>query len=126
MLRCAVLTLTLAAVALPAQAQLQRSFPAGALRGELQVVQPPEVLVNGKPGRLAPGARIHAVDNLTLVSGAIVGRKTVVNYTLDEQGQLRLVWVLSAGEAARQPWPMTREQATTWRFDAAAQTWSRP
>ena len=29
-------------------------------------------------------------------------------------------------EAARKPWPVTREQAGTWTFDPMAQTWTRP
>ena len=51
----ALLAMTLAA-ALPAAAQTPRPFPVNALRGDLLITQPPEVLINGRPARLSPGA----------------------------------------------------------------------
>lgn len=126
MLRCVTLIAALAAVSVPAAAQMQRSFPATALRGELRVTQPPEVLINGRPARLAPGARIRGADQLLVMSGAVVGAKLLVHYTLDSTGLLLDVWVLTPTEAARNPWPVTPEQAQNWRFNADAQTWSRP
>ena len=101
MLRCAVIALALAA-ALPASAQqVQRNFPAAALRGELTVVNPPEVVLNGKPARLAPGARIKGGSNLLVMSGAIVGQKLVVNYTVDTYGLVKDVWLLTPEEQRR-------------------------
>lgn len=115
-------------LALPAasQAQAPRRFPANALRGELVVTLPPEALLNGQPARLAPGARIRSLDNLMVVSGAIAGRKLLVHYTLDGLGNVHEVWVLTPAEAARQPWPATPAQAAAWRFDEAAQAWTKP
>ncbi len=126
MLRCVLLSAALALTSLCASAQVPRNFPATALRGDIVVTQPPELLLNKLPARLAPGARIRGQDNLLQVSGAIAGQRLLVNYTLDLQGQLLDVWVLSADEAARRPWPATPQQAAAWQFDAAAQTWSRP
>jgi hypothetical protein len=57
----------------PPPAQVPATFPATALRGELVVTQPPDVLLNGKPARLAPGARIRNEDNRFEVSGALAG-----------------------------------------------------
>lgn len=113
-------------VATPAVAQGQRNFPASALRGELQVTQPPEVLLNGKPARLAPGARIRGENNLLVVPSALAEQRLVVHYTYDLAGSLLDIWVLSATERARQPWPTSTEQAAAWRFDPIAQTWSKP
>lgn len=126
MLRCVLLAAALSASVPGALAQIARNFPGNALRGEIVVMQPPELLLNKAPGRLAPGARIRGPDNLLQVSGAIAGQRLLVNYTLDLQGQLLDVWVLTAAEAARRPWPATPQQAAAWQFDAAAQTWSRP
>ena len=126
MIRCVTLVAALLVTALPAAAQLQRNFPANALRGELVVLQPPEALLNGGPARLAPGARIHGGDNLLVMSGTLSNQRLVVHYTLDQAGQLKDVWLLTAAEAARRPWPTTPEQARTWVFDPAAQAWSRP
>jgi hypothetical protein len=126
MLRCVVSTALGAAISLSAGAQVARNFPANALRGELAVLQPPEVLLGGKPARLAPGARIRGADNMMQLSGALAGSRAVVNFTLDINGQLLDIWVLTAEERKKQPWPTTPEQAATWRFDPAAQLWSRP
>lgn len=126
MIRCVVLAASLLAAAAPAWAQMQRNFPADALRGEIVVTQPPELLLNGRPARLAPGARIRDANNLGLVSGAIAGQRLVVNYTLDLSGGVFNVWVLTPAERSRLPWPSTPEQAAAWHFDAGAQTWARP
>ena len=126
MFRCALLLAALIAASPLAAAQVQRNFPATALRGELRVTQPPELLVNNRPARLAPGARIRSADNMMVLSGAVVGTPLLVHYTLDPSGLVLDVWVLTPAEAARKPWPVTPEQAQTWRFNADAQTWTRP
>lgn len=113
-------------VALPAAAQMARRFPQGALRGELSFTQPPVVLLNGQTAHLAPGARIRGQNNMTLVSGAAIGQTVIVNYTLDQVGQPLEVWILRPEEIAMKPWPRTVAEARAWRFDAAAQTWTRP
>ena len=124
MLRC--VTLVAALAVLPAAAQMQRHFPANALRGELAVVTPPEAQLNGSPARLAPGARIRDQNNMLQVSGVLAGRKQVVHYTKDINGQLLEIWVLTAAELARQPWPVSEAQAKAWAFDPIGQTWSKP
>ena len=126
MLRC-VLALLALALALPATAQsVNRNFPATALRGELVLQQPPEALLNGVPARLSPGARIRGTNNLLVMSGAIVGQPYLVHYTLDDQGLVHLVWILSDAELANKPWPVTLQQQKTWVFDPVGQTWSKP
>ena len=126
----AVLAFALAALlwatAITAHAQpgVQRLFPATALRGELLVTQPPEALLNQRPARLAPGARIRNTDNLLLLSGQLVGQRLLVHYTLDSLGLLLDIWVLTPAELARRPWPSTPEQASSWLFNADAQSWS--
>ena len=74
----------------------------------------------------APGARIHGANNLQLLSGQIAGQRLLVNYTLDINGQILNVWVLTPAEAARQPWPSTPQEAASWRFNADTQSWSKP
>lgn len=117
---------SLPAVNDPDPGSVLRSFPAHALRGTLQVTQPPEVLLNGQASRLSPGARIRGANNLLLVSGALVGQPLLVHYTTDALGQVHLVWVLSADEAARKPWPSTPDQAQRWRFNPSEQRWTQP
>ena len=126
MLRCATLACALIASAAHATAQVPRNFPATALRGEIVVTQPPEMLLNRLPARLAPGARIRGPDNMLQMSGALVGQRLLVHYTLDTQGGVLDVWVLTPAEIARRPWPTTPQQASSWLFDPAAQSWSPP
>ena len=126
MLRCALTAATLAVCVSAAVAQAPRNFPATALRGEMVVTAPPELLLNKQPARLAPGARIRAVNNMLVMSGAAVNQRLIVNYTLDLQGQLLDVWILSPAELARKPWPTTPQEAASWRFNADAQVWDKP
>ena len=126
MLRCAPIAALAAALALalPAAAQA-RPFPKNALRGEIRFATPPEVLLNGQPARLAPGARIRGENNMLVLSGAVIGARAVVNYTVESSGLVKDVWILSADEAARR-WPRTPQQAQAWAYDPVAQAWSRP
>ncbi len=129
MIRCALLLLmaiVCSSAALPAAAQVQRNFPASALRGELVVTAPPELQLNRKPARLAPGARIRGADSMLILSGGLVGQRLLVHYTTDLLGNVQDVWVLSAAEAAKQPWPSTPQEAANWRFSPDSQTWSKP
>ncbi|MCE2916268.1 MAG: hypothetical protein ACOVOT_10070 [Rubrivivax sp.] len=123
----ALLALGLAFSALAASGQtLQRPFPAHAFRGELVVMQPPTAVLNGSSVKLAPGSRIRNADNLLVLSGTLAGQRLLVHYTLDASGLLQDAWILSAAEAARQPWPRNAQEAAALRYDPATQTWSRP
>jgi hypothetical protein len=126
MLRCALTLAVAGMLALPAAAQVQRNFTDKALRGEIAFGTPPEIRLNGKPARLAPGARIRDANNLLLMSSALVGGKAVVNYTTELEGMVLDVWILSPAEAARKPWPTTQKEAQTWQFNVDNQTWSKP
>ena len=126
MLRCASLLALTVALALPAAAQTQRQFTSKALRGEVVFGTPPEVTLNGKPARLAPGARVRDANNLIQLPASLAGRKAVVNYTLELEGQLLDVWILTAQEAAKQPWPRTLQEAQTWSFSDGGQVWIKP
>ena len=86
----------------PASAQgFQREFPTAAKRAVLEVTAPPEVLLNGAPARLSPGARIHGVTNTLVMSGQMVGQRLVVNYVRDTLGLVHQVWILSPDEAQK-------------------------
>jgi hypothetical protein len=124
MLRCVFALVATLLVALPVQAQ--RIFENNALRGELVVKVPPEALLNGKPARLAPGARIRNQQNLIQLSGTLIDQRVVVNYTLDGMGLVRDVWILSEEEARRLPWPRTIEESRAWQFDPTLQRWTKP
>jgi hypothetical protein len=124
MTRCALALVLALVAAMPAHAQ--RAFERNALRGELVVTAPPEAKLNGQPVRLSPGSRIRNPLNQIQLSGTVLGQKLLVNYTLDGFGQVHDVWILSAEEAARQPWPKTAAEAQAWVFDPTMQRWSKP
>ena len=108
-----------------AAAQTSRPFPATALRGALVVTQPPDVLLNGEPQRLSPGARIRGADNMLQMSGSLVGLKLLVHYTREPSGLVHDVWILTPDEADRKPWPRTPDEAQRWLFNPAAQAWTK-
>lgn len=124
MLRCVLGAALALSVAVPAAAQL-RKFPIDALRGELQITQPPEMLLNGRPVRLSPAARIRGEDNLIRMPASLAGQKALVHYTTDLEGQLREVWLLTEAERQVKPWPTTAQEAQRWALDPATQTWTR-
>lgn len=125
MFRCVLTAALIAATPFVAQAQVQRNFPQNALRGQIVVTNPPEITLNGKAARLSPGSRIKGQDNMIVMSGAAVGQKLVVNYTLDQYGLVSDVWILRKEEIAK-TWPKTATEAAQWSFDPVAQTWTKP
>jgi hypothetical protein len=131
--RAAVLAASLSSLlslALPAAAQVHqghRHFPAHALRGELVVGAPPEVTLNGKPERLAPGARIRGEDNLIHTGATLAGQRFIVHYTREPgSGLLMDVWLLKPMERDNKPWPSTEREAKAWVFDPLSQIWKKP
>jgi hypothetical protein len=107
----------------PAAAQVHRNFPQTALRGVIAFASPSDATLNTKPIRLAPGARIHGTDNMLVMSGTLIGQRFTANYTLESNGMLFEVWLLSKDEAKVEPWPETPKQQAQWAFDYAAQKW---
>ena len=104
---------------------LHRRFPQNALRGTILFGAPPAIQLNGLTGNLAPGYRVHGVNNLIVMSAQLAGLKFTVDYTTDVQGLVYEVWILSASEIAN-PWPATTAQAAAWTFDPTSQTWTKP
>ena len=76
-----------------------RQFPAAARRGELVVLAPPAITLDGKDDRLSVGSRIRDTHNLLVMSGALVNQKLVVNYTRESAGNVHEVWILNSEEA---------------------------
>jgi len=77
-----------------------RSIPGDAKRGVMRHVEGMAVEIDGKPQRLAPGARIRSESNLIVLPMAIPPG-TPVKYKLDGDGLVREVWFLTPKEAAR-------------------------
>ncbi|MQA39851.1 hypothetical protein [Rugamonas aquatica] len=79
----------------------ERPFPAHALRGKMTPGYFPEVSIDGKPRQLSPAARIFNQDNMIEMPAALRGSDIVVNYTVDMNGNIDRIWILTPEEAAQ-------------------------
>ena len=75
-----------------------RQFPKDAKRGELVIIMPPEIALDGKADRLSPAVRIRDVNNNLVLSGTLADQRLVINYVRDNTGLVHSVWVLNAEE----------------------------
>jgi hypothetical protein len=80
------------------QAMPVRPFPPKTLLGEMQVIQAPEVLIDGKSARLSPGARIRGANNMLTLSASITGQTHIVKYLREPHGLIHEVWILNPAE----------------------------
>lgn len=126
MFRCVSGAVLALAVSTAAHAQVQRNFPADALRGTIVMGVAPEITLNGQPARLGAGVRVRDQRNMQPRPAELVGQRFVAHYTLDTQGLVKEIWVLTPAEAERKPWPATPHEAQTWSFDLVTQTWTKP
>ena len=86
-------------LALPAHAQL-RSMPAHAKLGRIVHLQEMVVQIDGKQAALARGAQVRDAHNRILVPAAIPPG-SLIKYTLNAQGEVAAVWILTPLEAGR-------------------------
>ena len=98
----ALALLPLLAGAQVATDQFQRHFPEQARRGVLKITTPPDILLDGKPERLSPGARIRTEANLIVPPHQLIGQELQVNYTREGLGLVHEVWLLTPVEQAQQ------------------------
>jgi len=77
-----------------------RNVPADAERGEIRHVQGMTIAIDGTERQLAPGAQIRSASNLIIVPSAIPP-DSLAKYTVDANGMVRRVWILTPQEAAQ-------------------------
>ncbi|MFD0668711.1 hypothetical protein ACT80S_13405 [Ramlibacter sp. MAHUQ-53] len=82
---------------------LAREIPADARPARLVVTLAPQVLVNGQPAQLSPGARIRDTRNLLVLSASLTGQDLPVALRRDTLGLVHEVWLLTEAEYARLP-----------------------
>lgn len=90
----------LATLAFSAMA-VDRDFPATTLRGKMTITDYPNVIVDGKALRLSPGSRIWNTQQLTQIPNSLGTDTYLVNYTLNLQGDIDRVWILTTDEASQ-------------------------
>ena len=76
-----------------------RTFPANAMRGVLTATVYPQVVINGQTMVLAPGAKIYSKQNTIVIHTTLVNSEVLVNFTIDGQGYVNRVWILTREEA---------------------------
>jgi hypothetical protein len=89
--------LVMVCLAPPAHAQL-RSMPAHAKLGKILHLQEMVVLIDGERAVLARGAQVRDAHNRILVPAAIPPG-SLIRYTLNAQGEVAAVWILTRQEA---------------------------
>lgn len=75
-----------------------REAPKDVVLGQLAVTAPPEITIDGKPDRLSPGSRIRDLNNMLVLSGAMVGKTVPVVYRRDAAGLVHEAWILTEEE----------------------------
>ena len=68
-------------------------LPDGSILGTMNAAQLSNVTIDGKPMRLAPGARIMTTSN-TSITPDHVPANSRIRYKLDASGQVSQVWLL--------------------------------
>jgi hypothetical protein len=77
---------------------IMRDAPKDVVLGQLVVVAPPQITIDGKPDRLSPGSRIRDLNNMLALSGGLVGRTLPVVYRRDAAGLVHEAWILTDEE----------------------------
>ncbi|MGE5162108.1 MAG: hypothetical protein ACM3O5_11430 [Betaproteobacteria bacterium] len=85
--------LALVVVAVLAACGSSNRLPDGTILGTANAVQPSNITIDGKPMRLAPGARIMTPSN-TSITPSHVPANSRIRYKLDANGQVSQVWLL--------------------------------
>ncbi len=75
-----------------------RPFPTNALRGVLTATIYPQVTINGQTMVLSPGAKIYSQQNTIVMHTTLINSAVIVNYTVDAQGYVDRVWILTNEE----------------------------
>jgi hypothetical protein len=98
MLRILIVAIGFAA-SLVALAQV-RQIPEGARRGHIEHVEGTMIRMGGKMMPLSSGAQIRDASNLIIQPTALPPR-ALVKYTLDADGYVHRVWILTPQEASQ-------------------------
>ena len=75
-------------------------IPPKAQRADIIFNRSPDLLINGKAARLAPGARIFDRQNLIVMYGALQGAIKAKFVLEDSTGLVMSVWILTEDEIA--------------------------
>ena len=95
-----ILLVFFAALMFSVSAFAGRNLPANVQVGDLQGIQPPLAQISNKTYRLTAATKIYGTNNLILVPYP-AGLSGPAAFTLDAQGFLGKVWMLTPEEVAK-------------------------
>ena len=98
LLRAAAAALGLAVFAAAAQT---RAIPDFAQRGYVSHVTGAQVVVEGQPMLLSPGALIRGQNNLLIQPAAMPAGSVLADFVVDGNGQVARIWILTEAEASQ-------------------------
>lgn len=81
-----------------AQQTIRREVPQDVVLGQMKVVAPPVIQMDGNADRFSPGVRIRDAHNLLVLSGSLAGSTVPVVYKRDVSGLVHEVWLLTGDE----------------------------
>jgi hypothetical protein len=88
-----LMAFTLVASLLAGCGSSSKTQPDGSVIGTMTRGQLPEVTIDGKAMRLAPGARVYNAANLTITPNQVPAESRV-RYKTDAMGQVSQIWLL--------------------------------
>jgi hypothetical protein len=80
---------------------IRREAPKDVVLGQMVVVAPPQITLDGRPDQLSPGSRIRDLNNMVALSGGLVGVTLPVVYRRDAANLVHEVWILTPDEYTR-------------------------
>jgi hypothetical protein len=95
---CAIVIMSL--IATPSAA-LDRLFPPNANRGELKAHDYPFFKIGSRSYRMSAGGRIFSQQNLIIMPVSLQQQTAQIMYSIDINGQLSAIWLLTPPEAAK-------------------------
>jgi hypothetical protein len=121
-LRTAGRALLACALLFPLAVLAARNFPQSAQRGELTAHQYPYYIIDKKTLRLAVGGKIYNHHNMIIMPVSLQAQKAEIMYSLDFNGQLSAIWLLTGEEAAKYPKPKQPKQGQANKEEARQQS----
>jgi hypothetical protein len=93
----------LSALGYAAGAMADRAFPPHAQRGEMKAFAYPHMKIGDKTLRMAAGGRIYNEQNMIIMPASLQKQTAQIVYTVDINGQLGAVWLLTPEEVKKYP-----------------------
>lgn len=79
----------------------ERVFPAQTKRGKLTITAQGDVIIDGKLRNISPSTRVYSEEGLIVPIASVAANKLLINFTLNDFGDVEKIWLLTPDEASR-------------------------